>query len=229
MVILEDFLKAIVLRNSDFQQKEWFSNVCLTLENQFNQKIFRSAFVGMARRFSGRLKELLKEDLDELGKFDSLCIDKWQLYDFGRIALLIQVMKQISNKNHLPLLNELYRRGDHSEQSSILKALSILPEPERFIDLATEACRTNALIVFEAVACENLFPANYFSDLNFNQMVLKSLFLNISVNRIAGLNLRTNDNLIKMIKDFKEERRLADRALSKDVEEMLSKICSHNP
>lgn len=222
-----DLLKGIVLQNIHSQQKEWFAKLWLVLENQFSQRIFRSAFAGMGHRLRGQPKNISKEERNELAKINALRIDDWQLCDFGRIALLVQSTEWVSMENHSVLIFELFRKGDHNEKSAVLKALGLLPEPIRFVDLAAEACRTNALIVFEAIACDNVFPATYFPDHTFNQLVLKALFLGTSLKRIAGLNQRINTELVNMIADFKEERDLAGRPLPDDVEEIISKICSN--
>ena len=51
----------------------------------------------------------------------------------------------------------------------MLKSLPLLPEPQRFEALAVEACRSNVLTVFEAIACENPYPHGYFEELSFDQ------------------------------------------------------------
>ena len=72
----------------------------------------------------------------------------------------------------------------------MLKALPLLPEPERFEALAVEACRSNVLTVFEAIACENPYPQRYFVELPWNQMVLKAAFNGVALTRIVGLDER---------------------------------------
>ena len=52
--------------------------------------------------------------------------------------------------------------------------------------------------MFEAIACENPFPARYFPELNFNQMVLKALFNGVALARIVGLRRRRNPELARM-------------------------------
>ena len=45
-----------------------------------------------------------------------------------------------------------YDQGDAREQESWLKALALLPAPERFLPQAIDACRTNIVPLFEAIA-----------------------------------------------------------------------------
>ena len=44
----------------------------------------------------------------------------------------------------------------------------LLPDPGHFATMAVDACRTNVRDVFEAIACENRYPAAHFPDANFN-------------------------------------------------------------
>ena len=80
-----------------------------------------------------------------------------------------------------------FEQGDAREQQSWLRAIALWPEARAFLPSAIEACRTNIIPVFEALACENPYPAAHFPDRNFNQMVLKAMFNAIELSRIFGL------------------------------------------
>jgi len=95
---------------------------------------------------------------------------------------------------------------------------SFLPGPERYLDLAIDACRTNVLDVFEGIACDNAYPAAHFPEANFNQMVLKAIFMEVSVTRVAGLAQRATAELSRMAADFGDERRAAGRSVPDDVD-----------
>ena len=81
----------------------------------------------------------------------------------------------------------MLRAGRRREQQSWLRAVALLPEPQRVSAVVIDACRTNIVPVFEAVACENPYPRGYFPERNFNQLVLKALFNDIRLSRIVGL------------------------------------------
>jgi hypothetical protein len=111
-----------------------------------------------------------------------------------------------------------YEQGDAGEQRSWLRGVRLLPGPERFLALVIDACRTNILPNFEAVACENPYPARYFPERNFNQLVLKALFNNVAIARIVGLGERANPELARMAGDYAAERRAAGRPVPGDIE-----------
>jgi hypothetical protein len=115
------------------------------------------------------------------------------------------------------LIERLFASGEIGEQESLLRTLSLLPEPARFVETALAACRTNARRVFDAIACDNAFPAVFFSELAFNQMVLKAVFIEAPVARIEGLVARRTPELVRMARDYASERSAAGRPVPEDI------------
>jgi hypothetical protein len=113
--------------------------------------------------------------------------------------------------------DELWAHGDNRERQAVLKALPLLPEPQRFEALAVEACRSNVLTVFEAIACENPYPRRYFAEPSWNQMVLKAVFTGVALARVDGVAERCNPELARMAADFAAERRAAGRPVPDDL------------
>jgi hypothetical protein len=99
----------------------------------------------------------------------------------------------------------------------VLKALPLLPTPDRFLEIAVDACRTSIQPIFEAIACENPYPARYFPELNFNQMVLKAVFIGVALERIIDLDTRLTPDLARMGADYASERRAAGRPVPSDL------------
>jgi hypothetical protein len=120
------------------------------------------------------------------------------------------------------LVAETYRTGDVAEKRAVTRALALLPEPSGFVDLAVNVCRTSVQPVFEGIACENPYPAAYFPEANFNQMVLKSLFTATRLARIAGLESRVTPELCRMAEAYASERRAAGRSVPEDIELLLN-------
>ena len=92
-----------------------------------------------------------------------------------------------------------------------------MPEPSRFVETGLAACRTNARRVFEAIACDNAFPAAHFDELGFRQLVLKAVFMEVPVARIEGLAARITPELRRMAADYASERRAAGRKVPDDL------------
>jgi hypothetical protein len=134
----------------------------------------------------------------------------WGMDEVARAALLVNAYPRV-------VPDELWARGDNRERQAVLKALPLLPGPERFAAIAIEACRSNVLTIFEAIACENPYPARYFPELHFNQMALKAAFTGVALARIVGLRERLNPELARMASDFAAERRAAGRSVPADL------------
>ena len=151
------------------------------------------------------------------GAGDSV-FDVWSCEDAGRLALLLA---RHGAGRHATAFSEdveaCYYDGDAREQRSWLRGAGLLPEPAQYLPLAIDACRTNILPLFEAVACENPYPARHFPERNFNQLVLKALFNGVALVRIVGLETRANADLTRMAKDYAAERAAAGRSIPADI------------
>ncbi|HEY2387384.1 MAG TPA: EboA domain-containing protein [Candidatus Binatia bacterium] len=137
-----------------------------------------------------------------------------RLDELWRIAVLVAAAARLDGER---LVADAYRGGDSDERCAVLRALPLLPAPERFTALAADACRSHVRPIFEALACENPFPARHLSTLHFNQMILKALFLDVPLMRVLGLDARRSDELGRMARDYAAERRAAGRPVSADL------------
>lgn len=135
----------------------------------------------------------------------------------ARAALVLAAVGSLDPVEHVVFVRDLIRRGEVRERQAVLRVLAALPEPARFVDIAVDACRTNVQSVFEAIACDNAYPARYVSAAAFNQMVLKALLNGAPVSRIIELDSRTTDELIRMVEAYVSERRAAGRPIPDDV------------
>lgn len=143
-------------------------------------------------------------------------VDTWGVDGLGRVVLLLAAAAWPAGEFGA-LVEGCYRQGDTRERQAVLRALPLLPDPERFLPLATDACRSSVQPVFEAIACENPYPARHFPEHAFNHMVLKALFLGIGLERILGWTERWTPELRRMAADYASERRAAGRSVPGDV------------
>ena len=151
-----------------------------------------------------------------------LALQGHPLHELGRATLLLFALERLPSEEHVKFIDDLFMRGDSSEQEALLRTLSILPSPSRLLATAVEACRTNVQTVFEAIASENPYPARYFPELNFNQLVMKALFINVSLWRIVGLSDRVTPALRGMASDHIKEWTAAGRSVHEDIELILN-------
>lgn len=141
----------------------------------------------------------------------------WSRHDAARALLLLSRASQLGDQACVDAALACFTAGDAAEQESWLRAVTLLPLPEQFTPQVIDACRTNILPVFRAVALGNPFPSRYFPELNFNQLVLKALFNGVPLAGIVGLPQRRNAELARMAGDYAAERRAAGRTVPEDI------------
>jgi hypothetical protein len=146
----------------------------------------------------------------------------WGLDELGRGALILVAATKCSAASRRDLARDAFYRGDSGERQALLRVLSYLPDPESFLELAGDACRSSVQGVFEALACENPYPARHFPEAAFNQMVLKAVFTGAALVRICDLDRRINRELVRMAEGYASERRAAGRSVPADVERLVA-------
>jgi len=176
-----------------------------------------AAYAGARRRLGDAPIELSRAHEQALDSAGLELPRGWTCDEVGRAALLCTALAVLAPSAHAELVDALYAKGDTAERRALLRALSLLPGPERFLATAIEACRTNVVPVFEAIACENAYPERHFTDLAYNQLVLKSLFLEVPLARVRGLATRAGPELARMALDYAAERRAAGRSIPADI------------
>lgn len=139
----------------------------------------------------------------------------------ARAALVLAALDTLPADEHVTFIRDLIRRGEVRERQAVLRVLAGLPAPERFTDVAVDAFRTNVQSVFEALACDNAYPARHFSPAQFAQLVLKALFLGAPVGRIHDLGSRIDAELVRMVEAYASERRAAGRPVPEDAKLIL--------
>ena len=173
-----------------------------------------------AARWAGRgaltLNALTRGELQAAAP--GIGFDRWSRADAARALLLIE-LRQRGRTGDAFVADAItcYENGDAGEQQSWLRAIALWPEAKSFLPTAVDACRANIVPVFEALACENPYPAAHFPERNFNQVVLKAMFNSIALSRIAGLKSRLNPELSRMARDYADERSAAGRTVPADL------------
>ena len=200
------------------EPRTWLAECYRTITMvSFNEEAFANTFSSVGRRLRA-IPRLPSESLTA-----QLCVagiaspDIWSVPDYGRVLLIIRALSVLHPDRHVEFVARIFRTGDCEEQQSVLRGLVLLQDPDRFTDIAINACRSNVRNVFEAVACNNLYPMRYFPSLNFNQLVLKALFIGTSVMLIEGLQNRCTSELSQMAKDYGNELKAAGRPVSDDI------------
>ncbi|HEV7370850.1 EboA domain-containing protein [Arenibaculum sp.] len=114
-------------------------------------------------------------------------------------------------------LERLWATADVGELVAFLRGLPLYPDPARHVARAAEGVRSNMTAVFRAVAHDNPYPAERFSEATWNHMILKALFVGVPLAPVHGLDRRANPDLARMLVDYARERRAARRPVPVDL------------
>jgi hypothetical protein len=197
------------------------SEIAATVPGRSAEDIRRA--YGCATRQAGRVElKLTDDELQRVHAFDpDVSLVHWSTDDAARAVLLLLVARE-SPAQFRDIAVACYEEGDTRAQQSWLRALPVLPQPERFLPTALDACRSANAQLFEAIACDNPYAVRYFPDRNFNQLVMKALAGGIELSRVAGLSTRVNHDLARMAGDYAAERKLAGRSAPPDIAIVLT-------
>ena len=147
----------------------------------------------------------------------------WTLDRVVRVLLLTNVQNK-SEEEYCQTIETLFETAEINEAVALYTALPYLQYPEKWLYRATEAVRSNMGSVFDAIAFNNPYPAKYFSEAAWNQLVLKSIFNDKPIHLITGLEENANQNLANILSDFAHERWAAHRTIPPQVWRLVSKF-----
>jgi len=128
-----------------------------------------------------------------------------------RILLIKIALNGLTHSEQGHLLKQYYRGADESEKMAWLKGLLYVDEQGDVLNTVINVSRCNSLNEFSALALNNDYAAQHFPELNFNQLVLKSLFMGLDISCISTLSSRLNARLTNMCFAYAIEQALANR------------------
>jgi hypothetical protein len=187
----------------------------VAMESSFDRIVI--PYAAAQRRLRGIALQLDKEEMSVFHALGAEMLAARGAAASFRALLLLTACRTAPADRRVEIVDRLFRTGDNDERIDVLVTLPFLPNPADFAETAVEACRTNVRDVFTAIACENEFPARWFSDAAFNQMVMKALFSSVDLSRVRGLSVRVNPELRRMAADYAAERRAANRSVPSDI------------
>jgi hypothetical protein len=212
----------LIVRRAGAAEADWLRAALERAGSGRDGGAWRAAYAGAARRFGAAELKLAAQERTELAAAGLQAPASRTLEQLARALLLRAALAGVPPAEHESLVRGVYQRADTRERAALLLALLLLPDPARFAPTAVDACRTHVQEVFEAIACENEYPARHFAEPAFNQLVIKALFSDVPLTRIAGLADRIAPELVRMARDYASERRAAGREVSSDLQWIAS-------
>lgn len=195
----------------------WLDEKQRAIAQKASDRTFFTAFSAVPR-YTG--KPPLKLSTEELDAAQAVCPgwfpNHWTVDQAGR-TLLVLSLPCDPPEPYLQTLNNVFATADVGELVALYQSLPLLPHPQRHQAQAAEGIRSNMTSVFNAVAHHNPYPANYFDENAWNQMVLKAIFVGSPLHLIHGLDERTNPALAQMLMNYAHERWAAGRTVTPEL------------
>lgn len=181
------------------------------------ERVFFTAFSAVPRYTGKKDLELTQEDSSAAQAMRTGWSPGHWSVDQAARTLLVLALPHDNAEKYLRTLEQVFTTADEGELVALYQSLPLLPYPERHCARAAEGVRSNMTTVFNAVALRNPYPADYFDNIAWNQMVLKAIFVGSSLHLIMGLDRRANPELARMLTDYAHERWAAKRPVTPEL------------
>jgi hypothetical protein len=143
----------------------------------------------------------------------------------GRMLLLC-TLAQAAPQQLPAAIKAAYEEGDSHEKLAVMRALPLLPEAERFIEVALDIGRVNELDLFSSLAARNPYPSRHYNELAWNKLYMKAVFIDAPLSQMLGVEARNNAELSRMALEYVEQQESAGRRFPNEIWQV---IAAHPP
>lgn len=214
---IQNKLQDLIILNTSQPESDW-----LLQKSSTSAMDLMTAFVSAPRNLSKKIVQISSEQAQELQELvPDFSIQDWSLVRLVRVWLLTQLEAK-DPEHFIKNIDTLFDTAELNELVALYSALPLLSFPEQWLFRATDAVRSNMGFVFDAIALRNPYPALYFSEAAWNQLVLKTIFNDKPTYLIPGRETRTNQILASTLSDFAHERWAAGRSVPAPVWKLVS-------
>lgn len=213
---LIDVLQGWLGPRLDPAAQTWLTERCRATATGDKKALFLA--FGVTPRKIG--KDDLRLSADELAAADHArpgwTPEGWTVDQAARMLLVLSFPAPEPSP-YVAMMDQLFGAGEVNELVALYQGLPLYPHQPAFQLRCAEGLRTNMQPVFCAIAHRNPFPSEQFNDDQWNQLVLKSLFIGVPLDPIIGLDRRANTKLAAILVDFAQERWAAKRPVSPEL------------
>jgi hypothetical protein len=141
--------------------------------------------------------------------------------DLARVRLLVALAEVLEPALLATEVAQLYRYGDDAERRGVLRGLAALPDETvpTGLELVKDALRANDIRLVAAAMGE--FAARHLDDHSWRHGVLKCLFVGVPLAAVSDVDKRVDEELLRMVGDYAEERKAAGREVPADAVTLL--------
>lgn len=210
------FLTGLLQKEADPKSLEWLKTQAEKIRKAGVPSQFYLAFSQASRFFKKTPLQLSDSEKaqasDLVSGFEPAY---WNTLQAARTILMLSFPQE--KERWFDVMNQLFETADMYEHQALFAALPLMPFQEELLPRAIDGCRTNLTLIFDAIALNNPYPAKHFTEANWNQLVLKSIFMQRPLYRIQKLDERRNLALAEIASDFAHERWAAGRSVMPEL------------
>lgn len=221
--VIQQKIREIISQNTSPSEIDW-----LTQKGSSDPLELMTAFVASPRNLHKKIITVTPEQTWELNiEIPGFSVTDWSLVRLSRVWLLTQ-LDSSDKETYVKNIATLFDTAEMNELVALYSALPLLSYPDEWLFRATDAVRSNMGLVFDAIALHNPYPATYFNEQAWNQLVMKTIFNDKPIHFIEGLESRINEDLAMILSDFAHERWAAGRSVAPQVWRLVSKFMNDN-
>ena len=214
---IRTFILQLLRSRLDDKVYQWIQSYSNNLLKDWEEWEFYSSFSAVPRYVGKNKLKLSDEEQQMAQKIRSGWEpQEWTVDEISRTLLVLSIAEGKKEK-FLDTLDKTFISSDIGEAIALYKSLAVLPYPNALQNRAVEGIRSNMTSLFNAMALDNPYPADYFGEGAWNQLVLKALFVGSPLYKIQGIDRRRNKKLANMLVDYAHERWAADRSVSPEL------------
>ena len=204
-------LAECISTNVSAETWQWLEEKASLIRRNENAQNFLVAFAATPRK-TGKNPVLISEaDVASLQQIrPHFTIQHWSIDRLCRVWLLLQLDHTYQHA-YIRTIESLFPTAEMNELIALYSALPVLAYPESWRARCAEGIRSNIAGVLEAIMCNNPYPSENLDQPAWNQLVLKAIFTEKPINRIVGLDERSNQDLANTLSDYAHERWAAHR------------------
>lgn len=221
-------LECILHRHASEDSLTWLKSQVRRPSESNSDALYFFTFSSIPRYFSNNLITLTPDEIEEAHSLrKNWRLSHWSVAQTARTLLLL-FLTHTDEKSFKPIFSKIYSAADIQELVALYQSLPLLPNPQDFLLQATNGIRSNISSIFNAVALNNPYPADYFDQDAWNQLVLKTFFIESDLHHIIGLETRANPELAEMLMNYARERLAAKRTVKDDLWYLLGLSTKQN-
>ena len=218
----ERLIAAIIKKNISAENLHWLTQQGLLIKQEETAAKLNMAFVFIHRK-TGHNPVIVSAGDEQamINLVPGFSINNWTIDRLCRLWILLQIPPD-NQEVYCKKIEGLFSNADMNEQSALYASLYFFAYPHKWQQRCAEGIRSNIGTVLEAIMYNNPYPAKYLEEKAWNQLVLKAFFTEKDINRIVGIDERSNKDLAVTLLDYASERWAAHRVVHPQLWRLLT-------